>query len=116
MTAPAQQKRRMLIAPAPGSLLEDLLAQQHAAKAAAAEAEERAKSLKRRIEAELTEAHPGIAVFDIAGSPHRPGMTLSYVNTVRLDTGAMKEQYPEVYARLAVFGGRWELRPAKGGA
>lgn len=105
----------MAIAPAPGSLLDELLSQQHAAKAAADEAASRVKSLTDRIKAELTTAHPGVPAFAISGSAHRPALQLSWTETVRLDTAAMKEQAPETYVRYAVFGGRWVLRPAGGG-
>lgn len=108
-------KRRLQIVPAENSLLDDLLTQLEAAEAAAREASDRAKSLKTRIESELTAAHPGIEVYDIQGSPFRSPRTLTWVNTVRLDTPAMKRLYPEIYSRLAVFGGRWELRAARGG-
>ena len=117
--APLQQQpagpRRMGITPVPGSLLDELLSQQHAARAAADEAAGRVKALTDRIKAELTLAHPGVAGFEIAGTPHRPPLTMSWVQTIRLDTRAMKEQEPETYVRFALFGGRWELRPARGG-
>jgi hypothetical protein len=105
----------MGITPVPGSVLDELLSQHHAARAAAEEAAGRLKSLTDRIKAELTMAHPGTGGFEIAGTPHRPALTMSWVQTVRLDTRAMKEQEPQTYVRFALFGGRWELRPARGG-
>jgi hypothetical protein len=114
---PQQQAEpaRMSITPVPGSLLEELLDQQHAARAAADEAAERVKSLTDRIKAELTTAHPGVPGFEIAGTAHRPPLRLAWVRTVRLDTQAMKKQEPETYVRFALFGGHWVLTPARGG-
>jgi len=111
----AQEPARLAVTPVPGSLLDDLLGQEDAAEAAAREAADRLRSLRDRIKAELTQAHPGVAKFDIAGTPHRPAKSMTWVDTVRLDTRAMKEREPETYVRYAVFGGRWELRTARGG-
>jgi hypothetical protein len=110
----AQDKPRMAIVPAPGSRLEDLLSREAAAEAAASEAADRLKSVRDGIKAELSQAHPGIAQFDIAGSATRPAKTMKWVDTVRLDTDRLKREVPATYVEYAVFGGRWELRPARG--
>jgi hypothetical protein len=95
-------------------MLEDLLAQEAAAEAAQKEAADRLKGLRDRIKAELTLAHPGVEKFDIAGTPHRPAKTLTWVRTVQLDTKRLKAEQPLLYVEYAQFGGRWELRPARG--
>jgi hypothetical protein len=114
-TATAPAPIRMAVTPAPGGLLEQLLDQQRAAKAAADEAEERVKSIGDRIKAELTQAHPGVAAFDIAGSQHRPAMHLTWVETARLDTRLMRREDPVLYVKYARFGGHWVLSPVRGG-
>lgn len=120
--APSQQQppqqaepERIGITPVPESILDMLLSQHHAAKAAAEETAERLKALTDRIKSELTMAHPGATGFEIAGSAHRSALTLRWVNTTRLDTDRMKREAPETYVEFATFGGRWELRPARGG-
>src|SRR5690348_12182910 len=110
----APDKPTMVITPLPGSLLEDLLSQEHAAEAAAKEAADRLKSTRDQIKAELTQAHPGIGLFRIAGSPHRPAKNLTWVSTVRLNTKRLKAEQPEVYVEYAEFGGNWVLSPARG--
>lgn len=110
----APEPKRLAVTAAPGSILEDLLAQENAAEAAQKEAADRLKSLRDRIKAELTQAHPEVGKFDIAGTPHRPAKTLRWVDTVRLDTRRLKAEQPRVYVQYAEFGGRWELRPAGG--
>ena len=113
-SATAPDQHRLPVAALPGSMLEDLLAQEAAAEAAQKEAADRLKGLRDRIKAELTLAHPGVEKFDIAGTPHRPAKTLTYVRTVQLDTKRLKRERPETYVEYAEFGGRWELRPARG--
>ena len=113
-SAPAPEKPRLAVAPAPGSILEDLLAAEAAAEAAQREAADRLKGLRDRIKAELTQAHPGVEKFDIAGTPHRPAKQLTWVNTVQLDAKRLKAEKPLLYVEYAQFGGRWELRPARG--
>src|SRR5215472_4061941 len=103
---PPAQKPRIQVVPAQGSRMEELLDQHAAAKAAEAEAKARLKDLTSRIKAELTQAHPGIEVFDIAGSQHRAALTLTWVGTVRLDMGQFKRDHPRLYVEYAVFGGR----------
>lgn len=103
--APARQ----VIMPVPGSLLDQLMDAERAATAAAAEAAERLKSLRDRIKAEITQVHPGVRAFDIAGSQHRPGMHLTWEETVRLDAKRLKREQPRVYVEYAEFGGRWAL-------
>ena len=110
----APDKPAMVITPLPGSLLEDLLAAEAAAEAAASEAADRLKSKRDQIKAELTQAHPGIELFRIAGSPHRPAKNLTWVNTVRLDTSRLKREQPETYVEYAEFGGKWVLSRARG--
>lgn len=110
----APDKPRLVITPAPGSLIDDLLAREHAAEAAAREAADRLKGVRDQIKAELTQAHPGVERFDIAGTPHRPAKQLSWVSTVRLDTGRLKDEQPHLYVEYAVFGGKWVLSPARG--
>lgn len=105
---------RMVITPVPGSLLENLLAQEHAAEAASREAADRLKGLRDQIKAELTLAHPGVEKFDIAGTPHRPAKQLNWVGTVRLDTKRLKAEKPHLYVEYAEFGGKWVLSPARG--
>src|SRR5438105_3478986 len=103
----APDKPWLPVSAVPGSRLEGLLNAEHAAEAAAREAAERLKGVRDAIKAELTQAHPGVERFDIMGTPHRPAKQLTWVNTVRLDTAAMKEKEPETYVRFAVFGGKW---------
>lgn len=110
----APDKPRLPISAVPGSRLEDLLSQEHAAEAAAREAAERLKGVRDAIKAELTQAHPGIERFDIMGTPHRPAKQLTWVNTVRLDTRRLKAEQPLLYVEYAEFGGKWVLSPAKG--
>jgi predicted phage-related endonuclease len=110
----APDKPRMAITPVPGSVLENLLAQEHAAEAAQKEAYDRLKGLRDQVKAELTQAHPDITAFDIAGTPHRPAKTLNWVNTVRLDTKRLKAEQPRIYVDYAEFGGKWVLSPARG--
>ena len=110
----AQDKPRIAVTPAPGSVLEDLLSREAAAEAAANEAADRLKSVRDAIKAELSQAHPGISRFFIAGSATRLPKTLTWVETVRLDTKRMKQDAPQLYVEYAVFGDRWELRTARG--
>jgi hypothetical protein len=112
--ATAPELPRLVITPAPGSVLEDLLSAEHAAEAAANESAERLKALRDRIKAELTQAHPGAVKFDIAGTSHRPAKQLNWVNTVRLDTKRLKDEQPETYVEYAEFGGKWVLSRARG--
>lgn len=107
-------RKRLTVVPDPGSLLDDLITRQRAAAAAEEEAKDRKEGLSAQIKALLSEAHEGIEVFDIAGAPHRPAMTMSWFSTVRLNTTRLKEERPELYATYAEFGGRWDLRKARG--
>jgi hypothetical protein len=107
-------KPRLVITAAPGSMLEDLLSQEHAAEAAARETADRLKGLRDQIKAELTQAHPGVERFDIAGTPHRPAKQLTWASTVRLNTRRLKDEQPLVYVEYAEFGGKWVLSPARG--
>ena len=110
----APDKPRLVITAAPGSVLENLLSAEHAAEAAASEAADRLKGVRDEIKAELTQAHPGIGRFDIAGTPHRPAKQLNWVNTVRLNTKRLKTEQPLLYTEYAEFGGKWVLSPARG--
>ena len=114
LNATAPEKPAENIVPLPGSLLETLLSEEAAAEAAAREADDRLKGLRDRIKAELTQAHPGIELFRIAGNRFRPAKNLNWVNTVRVNTKRLKAEQPRIYVEYAEFGGRWELRPAKG--
>lgn len=105
---------RLPVSAVPGSRLEDLLSQEHAAEAASKEAADRLKGVRDAIKAELTQAHPGVERFDIMGTPHRPAKQLTWVNTVRLNTGRLKAEQPLVYVEYAEFGGKWVLSPARG--
>lgn len=109
-------RRRLQVVPEQGSLLDDLITRQRAAAAAEEEARDRKEGLSTQIKSLLSEAHPGVAVFDIAGAPHRPAMTMSWSSTVSLDVRQLKADLPELYVQYAKFGGRWDLRKARGAA
>lgn len=110
----APEKPRLAVTPVPGGLLDDLRARHYAARAALTEAKEREEDLRRQILDTLTQAHPEIGKFDLAGTPHYPAMTLAWVDTVRLNAKRLKDEKPLLYVEYAEFGGHWELRPARG--
>lgn len=110
----APDKPRLAVTAAPGSVLEDLLSQEHAAEAVSKEAADRLKGLRDAIKAELTQAHPGIERFDIAGDRFRPAKQLTWASTVRLNTKRLRDEQPLLYVEYAEFGGKWVLSPARG--
>lgn len=98
----------------PGSRLEQLHAEYVEAKAAAAEAESRAKAATEALKLELTEAAPGAAKVELAGSAG-PRLSLGYVETWRFDSTKFKKDNPVTYVQYAKKSGSWVLRQAKGG-
>ncbi|RGC68444.1 hypothetical protein C5N14_13740 [Micromonospora sp. MW-13] len=98
----------------PGSRLDDLLAAYAELKPAAEEMAARLKTVTDAIKAELTTAMPDVRRIDVAHEALAQPLRLSYVESWRLDTKALKAEKPEVYVRYAVKGNKWELRGIPG--
>jgi hypothetical protein len=113
--APAPPPPPLVVTPAPGSRLEQLLAQREAAMLAAEAAKERAATINDAIKAELTAAYPGRPSFAISGVPGCPALRLFWKEEWRVDVKRMKREDPVTYAMWAKKGGHWELRKADGG-
>ena len=101
------------------------LAQLHAeyadAKATANAATKRLKDITDGIKRELTEAAPGAPRLELLG-PNGPALRLSYVETTRTNTKAIKpilEAYkvsnPDLYSTFTTTSGSWVLKPIAGG-
>ena len=101
------------------------LAQMHAeyadAKAQADAAAKRLKDITDGIKRELTEAAPGAPKLELLG-PHGPTLRLSYVETTRTNTKAIKpilDAYkvsnPDLYATFTTTTGSWVLKAVAGG-
>ncbi|WP_428964128.1 hypothetical protein [Micromonospora fluostatini] len=108
MTAPAWPTAQAEVAP--GSRLDDLLAAYAVLKPAADEAAARLKTVTDAIKAELTTALPDVQRIEVAHGSLAQPLRLTYVDSWRLDTKALKAEMPEVYVRYARKGGKWDLR------
>lgn len=95
---------------APGSRLEQLLAQYETAKAAAEEATHRFEAITLAIKGELTGEHPNQPLIMLSGAPGLPHLVLRWRSAWRLDSKRLKAELPETYVQYAVQGGNWELR------
>lgn len=97
----------------PDSRLEQALALYDQFKSQADELESRMKSLKDIIATELLAKAPEGSTR-IATDAAALGLAYSYnwIPRTDLDTKRMKAEAPDVYARFARAGGRWELRKA----
>jgi len=98
------------VAVEPGSRLADLLALYDQVKAQADEATARLETVKNGIKAELSAAAPGAPQVEVAHETLAAPLRLSYVESWRVDTKALKANDPETYVRWAVKSGKWELR------
>lgn len=112
----APEKPSLTVTPAPGSVLDDLLARHHAAKTALGDMAVREKDLRIQVEIALAHAHPGTGKFAIAGTPRYPASTLLWVpGTRRLNGKRLKTEQPVLWEAYAEDGdGYWNLRPARG--
>lgn len=79
-------------------------------KAAAEEAAGRFRDLTDAIKAEATAANPGVTAMSLSGAPGLPPLNLTWVESWRIDSKALKEAEPLTYVRFARKSGRWELR------
>lgn len=105
-----EDRQRQLISAQPGSRLEALLASYEAEKAASDEASARFRNVTDAIKAEATHLFPGATALTLAGGPGMPVLAITWVESWRVDTKAMKESDPLTYVRYAKKSGHWELR------
>lgn len=96
-----------------GSRLEQLHAAYEDAKAAKDEAETRLKAVVDAIKVEATQAAPGAERIEIVGD-HGPRLSLTYVESWRVDSRRLKAEDPETYVRYATKSGTWKLEKSKG--
>jgi hypothetical protein len=102
------------IVPQPHTPLHELLGQREAAKAAVAEAEARLEAISSAIKNLVTQANPGIAVFDIAGDANIAPLRLAWRTPQGLDTDRFKTEQREMYRHYLIWKKPyWELRPVK---
>lgn len=94
------------------------LAQLHAeyadAKAAADEAAARLKTITDGIKAELSALAPDETRVELRGAG-RQSLRLTYTESWRLDSRALKKADPHTYVKYAKKSGSWSLRPVGGG-
>lgn len=98
----------------PGGRLSDLLAAYAALKPQVDELTGRLDAIKDAIKAELTSSAPDARSVEVRHPALASPLRLSYVESWRIDTKALKADAPETYVRYAVKSGRWELRAVKG--
>lgn len=115
MTEQTTEQQVVAVTPPADSRLEQLHASYPALKAAADAANKALKDCTDGIKAELVALAPAQQRFALT-SPHGPALTLSYVESWRVDTKKLKAERPDVYVLFAKQGGSWTLKPAQGGA
>ena len=105
-----EPRQRLPVTVAPGSRLEDLMARYDMLKAEYEEAKARWEELTGAIKAEGTAASPGATAMTLAGPPGMPALSLTYVESWRLDSKRLKEEDPRTYVQYAKKTAHWELR------
>lgn len=98
----------------PESRLSALLAAYDDAKDAHEAAKERLDALTASLKQELVQAAPGANRMR-AALPDTPGVTMTYVESWRVDAKRLKAEAPETYVRYAVKSGTWKLERARNG-
>lgn len=89
------------VIPAPGSRLEQLLDMRVTAEAAVTEAQARLEAVKNGIAAEVYALHPGCAVIDIAGGPHRKALRQRWrPGDWYVPAQDLREKYPGIWKEL----------------
>ena len=73
---------------------------------------ERFGEIKEALKIKLTGLYPGQKTISYTHPALTAPMRLVYISRWGLDTGRMKAESPETYARFAKQSGRWELRKA----
>jgi hypothetical protein len=102
------------VTPRKNSRLEQLHAVYADAKAKADQATSDLKTVTDAIKAEMTKAAPDQARLELVG-PHGPRLTLTYVESWRVDATRLKAEAPETYVMFAKKRGSWQLKAARGG-
>lgn len=103
----------VVVTPQAGTRLEQLHASYEEAKAAKDEAETRLKGITDAIKAEVQQLAPGSERMEIRGD-YGPALSMTYVESWRVDSKRMRAEDPETYVRYAVKQGTWKLEKSKG--
>jgi hypothetical protein len=110
---PQIQPPPVQVTPRKNSKLEQLHAIYLDAKAKADQATADLKTVTDSIKAELVKAAPDQPRVELV-SPHGPRLTLTYVESWRVDATRLKKEAPETYVMFAKKGGSWQLKAARG--
>jgi hypothetical protein len=97
-----------------GERLAQLHAQYELLKVEADEAAARLKACTDAIKLELTQQSPGHTKYRLPAGPG-PELTLTYVESWRVDARKLKAEDPLTYVRYAKKSGSWTLKAAQGG-
>jgi len=105
------------VIPAPGTRLEQLLAQKQAAEDAVAAAKERLALITDGIKAEVYALGGGAKVVDVAGSAQWAGLRLRWHDgSWYVPAETLRSRYPGVWNELQKQQkGSWQLHPLGGG-
>jgi hypothetical protein len=102
-----------VIAPQPGSRLEQLAAQYDLAKAEAEKAADALKAITDGIKLELANAAPGETDVRLDSTELAAPLRLLAIESWRVDSKKLKTEAPEIYVRYATKSTAWQLRPVK---